>query len=78
MLPQTINLMEDKVRIKKNVGRLDRTLRIIAGSGLFLAGLILLKGHTLIMVFGLAILAVGLVGFCPVYVPLGISTRKRN
>jgi hypothetical protein len=66
------------MKIKKNVGGLDRILRIAAGSGLLLAGLFLFKGHSLIMLIGLAILVVGLAGFCPVYLPFGISTRKRS
>jgi hypothetical protein len=66
------------MRIKKNVGRLDRTLRLIAGAALLLAGLIVFRGETIIMVFGLALLAVGLVGFCPAYLLLGISTRKQG
>jgi hypothetical protein len=66
------------MRIKKNVGRLDRTLRLIAGAALLLAGLIVFRGETIIMVFGLALLAVGLIGFCPAYLLLGISTRKQG
>jgi hypothetical protein len=66
------------MRFKKNVGRLDRTLRKIAGVALFLTGLFLLKGSVLIMVFGVAMLAVGLIGFCPAYVLFGISTRKQE
>jgi hypothetical protein len=66
------------MRIKKNVGRLDRTLRLIAGAALLLAGLIVFRSETIIMVFGLALLAVGLIGFCPAYLLLGISTRKQG
>ena len=64
------------MRFKKNVGRLDRTLRLIVGLALFGTGLFLWKGNALIMVIGLAMLGVSLIGFCPVYVPFGISTRK--
>jgi hypothetical protein len=70
--------MEDEMRIKKNIGRLDRTLRVIVGLMLFSVGLFWLKGQILIMVFGLFMLGIGLIGFCPVYVPFGISTRKGN
>jgi len=66
------------MKIKKNVGGLDRTLRIAAGSGLLLAGLFLTKDDLWLMGIGLAILVVGLIGYCPVYVPFGISTRKRG
>lgn len=65
------------MKIKKNVGRIDRTLRLIAGSALILAGALLMKRNTLIMAIGVAMIAMGLIGFCPIYVPFGISTRKR-
>lgn len=64
--------------IKKNIGRLDRTLRIIVGLVLFSVGLFWLKGQILIMVFGLFMLGIGLIGFCPIHVLFGISTRKGN
>jgi hypothetical protein len=69
--------MEDNMKIKKNVGRIDRTLRLIAGPALILAGALLMKRNTLIMAIGVAMIAMGLIGFCPIYVPFGISTRKR-
>jgi hypothetical protein len=70
--------MEDTMKIRKNVGRIDRTLRLIAGSALILAGALLMKGDTLVMAIGMAMIAIGLIGFCPFYVPFGISTRKRE
>jgi hypothetical protein len=70
--------MEDNMKISKNVGRVDRMLRIIAGSILVLAGAFLMRGQALVIGIGLAMLIVGLIGFCPIYVPFGISTRKRG
>jgi hypothetical protein len=70
--------MEDNMKIKKNVGRIDRTLRLIAGSALILAGALLMKWNTLVMAIGLAMIVIGLIRFCPIYVPFGISTRKRE
>jgi len=64
------------MKIKKNVGRLDRTLRLTLGAALVLTGLILGKGQTLLIVIGAVLLTVGLVGVCPAYVPFGFSTRK--
>lgn len=65
------------MKIKKNVGRIDRTLRLIAGSALILAGALLMKWNTLVMAMGVAMIAIGFIGFCPIYVPFGISTRRR-
>lgn len=66
------------MKIKKNVGRIDRTLRLIAGSALILAGALLMKWNSLVMAMGVAMIAIGSIGFCPIYVPFGISTRKRE
>ena len=58
--------------MKLNVGGLDRTLRIVAGAalvGLTLAGSIGAWGW-----IGVVPLATGLVGFCPIYPLLGMST----
>jgi hypothetical protein len=78
VLPQTLNGMEDNLKIKKNVGRIDRTLRLIVGPALVLAGALLMKWNFLVMAIGLFIIVVGFIGFCPVYALFGISTRKRQ
>lgn len=67
---------------RRNMGGLDRGVRLVLGMVLLPAGLFLLSepGGNL---FGLVIAAAGLVGlvtgaagFCPLYVPLGISTAE--
>lgn len=63
--------------MKKNIGGLDRTIRIIAGIILVAFGTFkVLPYATIITIFGAFILLTGIVGFCILYVPLGISTRK--
>lgn len=69
---------------KKNMGQLDRTVRFIAGVALILIGLFLLGGWQgnlfgiLVAVFGVVpLLATSLIGFCPGYIPFGISTINR-
>ncbi len=64
--------------MKKNMGRLDRTLRLIAAAVvavLLIAGA--LKGTLALILAILAAVFVitSFVGFCPLYVPLGISTK---
>lgn len=57
-----------------NVGSIDRTLRIAAGSALViatLAGSIGLWGW-----IGLVPIATGVFRFCPAYLPFGLSTCK--
>ncbi|MFO8183105.1 MAG: DUF2892 domain-containing protein [Candidatus Aegiribacteria sp.] len=66
---------------KKNEGTLDRIIRVciavIIGL-LYLTGVI---GGTAAIVLGIvaiALLITGIVGFCSLYVPFGISTRKSD
>jgi len=69
---------------KKNMGRLDRTLRFIVGAALVPIGLVALGGWQgtliglLVAAFALLPLATSLTGFCPLYVPFGISTLDRE
>ena len=61
--------------MKSNVGGLDKILRIVAGLvliGLGIAGI----GAPWTFV-GVIPLATGLVGWCPLYLPFGISTCKK-
>ncbi len=76
MLPEILNGKENGMKITKNLGRLDRSLRIVGGSAILVAWPFLLKGRYLLLGIGLALLATGLIGFCPLYVPFKISTRK--
>ncbi len=65
--------------LRRNVGGLDRALRIVAGLILLPAGLLLIRssGYGLIAVaLGLLNLVTGLSGFCILYVPFGISTAR--
>ena len=69
---------------KKNMGRLDRTLRFIVGVALVPIGLVALGGWQgtliglLVAAFALLPLATSLTGFCPGYIPFGISTLDRE
>ena len=70
--------------IRKNVGRIDRYMRLAAAAGLFVTGLAFLGGMSgrpdglFIAAVGFIPLATGLAGFCPLYVPLGLSTRAKR
>jgi hypothetical protein len=66
---------------KRNVGRLDRSVRFIAGVALVAIGLLPLGGWqgnstgVDVALFALLPLATGLFGFCPTYALFGISTQ---
>lgn len=61
--------------LKKNVGTIDRALRVIVGLAL-LAGFALNPGaaYSWIYLIGVIPLATGLVSSCPLYSILGMST----
>lgn len=59
----------------KNVGRTDRLFRILIGIGIlayFLLGTWSAWGY-----LGLMLLATGLIGYCPLYALLRMSTNRR-
>lgn len=65
----------------KNMGTIDRIIRIAAAIGvaiLYAAGLI--SGTTAVVLgfFAVVFLATSFLGFCPLYLPLKISTRKKD
>ena len=57
--------------MKKNVGGIDRILRIAIGIGILAAGY---SAHAWWGFIGLIPLATGLSSRCPAYLPLGLST----
>jgi type IV secretory pathway TrbD component len=61
--------------MKKNVGKIDRSIRIIIGLIIAAAGIYFKNWWGLL---GIALIVVGLVRFCPLYVPFKISTNKRG
>ena len=56
----------------KNVGTVDRVIRIVAGLALIAASLLGYIG--LWGWIGVVLLATGLFRFCPAYLPFGLST----
>jgi len=67
--------------MKKNMGSADRVLRIVLAAivGVLFA-LNIISGTTAIILGILAIVFVvtSFVSFCPLYLPLGISTKKNK
>jgi Na+/H+ antiporter NhaB len=66
--------------MKKNMGRFDRTIRLVAAAVFAVLLIVGLAKGTLAII--LAILAAifvitTFVGFCPAYVPFGISTKGK-
>ncbi len=65
--------------MKANVGGADRILRIIGGLVLLLLGIFLPKPVWLtvvLIIFGAMLTLTGIFGFCWLYGPLGINTKR--
>lgn len=60
--------------MKKNVGKIDRILRVVVG--LVLTSLAFVGPQNLWFLLGLVLVATGLLGWCPPYAMLGINTCK--
>jgi hypothetical protein len=58
----------------KNLGKLDRLVRIAIGIGIGLFGLVFGSWWGLV---GIIPLATAGMGSCPLYLPFGISTRRK-
>lgn len=69
--------MEKKSRLETNMGLLDRMVRLCAGFGLIVVGSVVVQGAigTILLVVGIVAVLTAAIGFCPGYVPFGISTR---
>ena len=69
---------------KRNEGIIDRTLRVLLALVLLQTGLFWLGGlhgtvlGLVVAGFSLLPLITGLTGFCPLYVPFGISTLEKE
>ncbi len=58
--------------MNKNEGSIDRAVRVVLG--LVLLALVFVGPKTMLGLIGIVPLATGLVGFCPLYKILGLST----
>jgi hypothetical protein len=62
--------------MKLNMGSVDRIIRLIVG--LFLISLIFWGPKTYWGLIGVILVLTAFVGFCPLYVPFKLSTRKKK
>ena len=61
--------------MKLNMGSIDRILRFVIGAGALLVGYLYSSYWGLL---GLIPLLTAFIGWCPLYVPFKLSTKKKN
>ncbi|MDQ6978511.1 MAG: DUF2892 domain-containing protein [Ghiorsea sp.] len=66
--------------MKENVGTVDRTLRVVFGIALALAGWLGAGGALgiILIVVGLVLIVTGLMSSCPIYSVAGLSTVEED
>lgn len=66
--------------MRSNMGAADRAVRILAAiiiAGLYFANQISGTAAIILLAFAGAFILTSLMSFCPLYLPFGISTKKR-
>ena len=67
--------------MKKNMGLADKIIRVVIAA---LVGILYFTGHIsgvsaiLLGIIAVIFLVTSLIGYCPLYLPFGISTRKKT
>lgn len=67
--------------MKKNMGTIDKVVRILVAfviSGLYLTNMISGTVAIVLLVFAGIFILTSFMSFCPLYLPFGISTRKKG
>ncbi len=82
-IPMKCNKQQRDENMGKNVGSLDKTIRLIAGIGLLVLAFLMLGGFgttigIVAAVVGVILIATGLMNFCPLFKIIGISSIRSN
>jgi len=67
--------------MKKNMGTIDRIIRVslvVLIAILYFADVITGTWAIILGILAVVFLVTSLIGFCPLYLPFGISTRKKS
>ncbi|MEI7639312.1 MAG: DUF2892 domain-containing protein [Syntrophus sp. (in: bacteria)] len=68
------------MKITRNVGIIDRIIRLVMGTALIVVGLTVAKGTlgVIFLILSAPLILSALLGFCPSYTLLGLSTKQRD
>jgi hypothetical protein len=61
----------------KNMGSADRIIRTVLGIAFIVAALVLGGWFWVLGAFGVVFVATSFVSTCPLYMPLGLSTKRK-
>ena len=67
--------------MKQNMGIVDRIIRLVlaaAAGVLYFTGTVTGVGGIVMLVFAGIFVITSIIGFCPIYLPFGISTKKEK
>jgi hypothetical protein len=67
--------------MKKNMGMVDKTIRVIIAAVialLYYLGIISGTLAIVLMIFAIIFIVTSLIGFCPLYPILGMNTKKKE
>lgn len=67
--------------MKKNMGVVDKVIRLVVAAiiaALYFTGQITGTAAIILGIVAVAFLVTSLIGWCPTYVPFGISTKKAD
>ena len=62
----------------KNVGKIDRIIRLVVGAGLTSLLFLLNNNWRYIGILGIVLIVTALVGICPLYMPFKINTLTKK
>jgi hypothetical protein len=68
------------MKFKKNMGTLDRTIRLVLAAAvaiLYFTGNLSGLAAVILGILAIIFVVTSFIGFCPLYVPFGINTRKQ-
>jgi len=73
--------MKEEAKMKSNMGTMDRVFRILVAiiiAILYFAGQISGVAAIILGIVAIAFLLTSLIGWCPGYLPFGLSTKKKS
>jgi hypothetical protein len=67
-----------KLEEMKNMGNVDRIIRVVLGVALIVVLVVVQSGWRFVGLLGIVLLATSAIGVCPLYMPFGIKTNKKG